>query len=131
MTKMVKTSGCLMNVNGNTASKCPLETGVSISDCAYGEYANLVTKKCIPCYASCRTCTDAYYNKCYSCIVSPGVWEFDYINICSSTCGDGVKDDFESCEDGNIIDGDGCSSICDTESGYSCTGGSFSNVDTC
>lgn len=29
-----------------------------------------------------------------------------------STCGDGVKDPGEECDDGNLVDGDGCSSYC-------------------
>lgn len=56
---------------------------------------------------------------------------FDYVKICSSTCGDGIKDDYEVCEDGNTKSGDGCSSTCAMETGYSCTGGSFGNADTC
>lgn len=31
---------------------------------------------------------------------------------CVSFCGDGTKQDFEECDDGNVIDGDGCSPTC-------------------
>lgn len=32
----------------------------------------------------------------------------------TGTCGDGVLDELEACDDGNIIDGDGCSATCQT-----------------
>lgn len=38
-----------------------------------------------------------------------------------STCGDGVLEGAEMCDDGNTKDGDGCSSKCKVEKGYSCT----------
>jgi cysteine-rich repeat protein len=43
------------------------------------------------------------------------------------TCGDGYTDTFESCDDGNTTDGDGCSSTCTAESGFTCSG----NPSTC
>ena len=36
----------------------------------------------------------------------------------------------EACDDGNLVDGDGCSSSCTIESGYSCSGGSVTSKDT-
>lgn len=39
---------------------------------------------------------------------------------CIETCGDGVKIN-HPCDDNNTIDGDGCSSTCQIESGYLCT----------
>lgn len=36
------------------------------------------------------------------------------------TCGNGVVEMLESCDDGNLTDGDGCSSVCATEGGGSC-----------
>lgn len=131
ITKMVQTTGCTSNVNGNTCTRCPFATGKCISDCNYGEYVNGTTTGCTPCYASCRTCWGAYYANCYSCIKTPGTWTFDYINKCSSKCGDGIRDDEEKCEDGNTANGDGCSSTCLVESGYSCSGGYFNGKDTC
>jgi cysteine-rich repeat protein len=35
--------------------------------------------------------------------------------IVLGTCGDGVQDPGEACEDGNLVDGDGCSSLCTVE----------------
>ena len=33
----------------------------------------------------------------------------------SGTCGNGVLDKFEQCDDGNLTNGDGCSSLCQME----------------
>ncbi|MEO5729012.1 MAG: DVUA0089 family protein, partial [Byssovorax sp.] len=35
-------------------------------------------------------------------------------------CGDGVKSAGEACEDGNTADGDGCTSTCQVQTGYTC-----------
>eukprot|EP00347_Sterkiella_histriomuscorum_P016413 403353278 len=132
MTKMVQTTGCTNNVNGNTCTRCPYITGQCISDCNANEYVNSTTTGCTSCYASCRTCWGAYYNNCYSCVkTTPGTWVFDYVKICSSTCGDSIRDDYEKCDDGNTANGDGCSSTCLVETGFTCNGGSFSTKDTC
>lgn len=42
------------------------------------------------------------------------------ITASATTCGDGVVDALEFCDDDNTIDGDGCSSHCDEEPGYDC-----------
>ncbi|MCP3105420.1 FG-GAP-like repeat-containing protein [Myxococcus sp. K15C18031901] len=39
-----------------------------------------------------------------------------------AVCGDGVLSGFEVCDDGNQLSGDGCSSVCQLEPGYTCTG---------
>ena len=38
---------------------------------------------------------------------------------------------YEACDDGNLIDGDGCNSTCMVEENWSCSGGSPTNKDTC
>ena len=52
------------------------------------------------------------------------------------SCGDGVLEgnEFERenyCDDGNLVPGDGCSSTCQVECGYVCSGGSATNAATC
>lgn len=37
-----------------------------------------------------------------------------------ATCGDGVVDSSEVCDDGNMVGGDGCSTSCLVEAGYTC-----------
>jgi cysteine-rich repeat protein len=40
----------------------------------------------------------------------------------TSVCGDGVLGLGEACDDGNAVNGDGCSALCLVESGYACPG---------
>lgn len=37
-------------------------------------------------------------------------------------CGDGVVGPFEPCDDGGVVDGDGCSALCTVEMGFVCRG---------
>jgi len=57
----------------------------------------------------------------YSCSI------VDWISICESVCGDGIRiKKYEGCDDGNIINGDGCSDDClYMESDFNC----YSKVD--
>ena len=54
-------------------------------------------------------------------------WYVDEVQVysCSAelppSCGDGVLDLGETCDDGNMTDGDGCSSSCGVENGWMCT----------
>lgn len=42
--------------------------------------------------------------------------------LCSSAvCGDGLRESFEACDDGNGNNGDGCSQFCQVEPGYNCS----------
>lgn len=41
----------------------------------------------------------------------------------SATCGNGVKEGSEQCDDGNLVDGDGCTSTCRNEGGNQCPPG--------
>ena len=59
--------------------------------------------------------------------------ELDCYPSCESSgsdaeCGDGTRAFSEDCDDGNNVDGDGCSAECETEAGYTCHG---SLPDTC
>ena len=55
------------------------------------------------------------------------------INDCTPACGNGVLEGTEQCDDGANINGDGCSSTCTFETGFSCTPGvpSSCEVDLC
>ncbi len=48
----------------------------------------------------------------------------------TATCGDGVNETGEQCDDGDLVPGDGCSSTCTIESGYTCTGGNGQSTCT-
>lgn len=45
--------------------------------------------------------------------------------MCSTACGNGLRSGIEDCDDGNVGNGDGCSSGCavETATGFTCTGG--------
>ena len=47
---------------------------------------------------------------------------------CTPICGDNYVFPIEDCDDGNILDGDGCSSSCIVESGYTCQTGKVGSV---
>lgn len=40
---------------------------------------------------------------------------------CDPVCGDGLTKGEEACDDGGLVDGDGCSSECEIEPGFTCT----------
>jgi cysteine-rich repeat protein len=44
------------------------------------------------------------------------------IQIEIEVCGDGILENAEQCDDGNLASTDGCSASCEIEAGYSCTG---------
>ncbi len=95
-----------------------------------------------------ETCDDGPDNKVsndgcsypYCQLEVPG-WECNTVgSACTPivSCGDGVlhngiivpEEDREECDDGNDIDGDGCSSECKKEAGFECIAAGFPCVDT-
>ena len=84
-------------------------------------------------YTSCRPCaqgTDSHTNFTVDSLT----------RRCIDICGDGVRHNersapdllfYQECDDGNLIDGDGCSSNCTVEPNYVCKGGSWNSSDTC
>lgn len=67
----------------------------------------------IPC--TIKQCLKGYYNDS---------------GICREICGDGILFDLE-CDDGNLVDGDGCSSTCQIETNYTCVNGSSTTPSLC
>ena len=63
--------------------------------------------------------TSLVANSPYAIITTANVW------------GDARRTGSEAWDDGNISNGDGCSSTWTVESGYKCTGGSITSKDTC
>jgi cysteine-rich repeat protein len=49
--------------------------------------------------------------------------------VCVERCGDGLNFGMLECDDGNKIDGDGCSSECMVEKDWQCGGGSTTSKD--
>ena len=50
---------------------------------------------------------------------------------CVEICGDGFNFGMVQCDDGNLLNGDGCNSKCLIEPGWNCSGGSKLMPDTC
>lgn len=78
---------------------------------------------CLPCASRCQNCTDSV---CQQCVAGFALSN----NSCAEICGDGRKFVLP-CDDGNLINGDGCSSACQIETGYDCRGGSETTADEC
>lgn len=89
------------------------------SQCSAGYIPNANGSACVvePCNTSC-TC---------------GGFVLPLVNgSCSTLCGDGIKAGTEQCDDGNLLNSDGCSSLCVTEGcsqNCSCMGYSFPLVN--
>lgn len=49
---------------------------------------------------------------------------------CGEKCGDGKRFTAE-CDDGNLINGDGCNDYCEIEDGWTCNGGGSTKRDNC
>lgn len=69
------------------------------------------------CEADCQSITEGY--ECVFKESPEGHWN---ISICRSLCGNGIMTGNEKCDDGNTVDGDGCSSHCVNETGFICEG---------
>ncbi|CAI2381489.1 unnamed protein product [Moneuplotes crassus] len=73
----------------------------------------------------------------YGCLVESG-WQCTLgdaatASVCSDDCGDGKVMSVQAgyCDDGGNDDGDGCSSTCVVETGWTCTSGDSSTASTC
>src|SRR5579862_6186783 len=60
-----------------------------------------------------RTLVLASLALCPACLLGTGNISGD--DQAGSTCGDGIVSGSETCDDGNTVDGDGCSSTCQIE----------------
>jgi cysteine-rich repeat protein len=61
---------------------------------------------------------------------------FTHPDKCQEFCGDGLlmsetRPNVSYCDDGNLDNGDGCNSSCSIEIGYTCSGGSQEQPDSC
>ncbi|MCE9576038.1 MAG: DUF4215 domain-containing protein [Deltaproteobacteria bacterium] len=82
---------------------------------------------CAPCDVGCATC-DGPGALCTSC--EPGFTLID--GTCQSSCGNGIIEPGELCDDGNLAGGDGCAPTCMVESGAYCFGSpSFCRAGSC
>ncbi|CAG9323274.1 unnamed protein product [Blepharisma stoltei] len=81
-----------------------LYKGMCIYECPTGTYSDSgICKTCDP---SCNGCTGGTSDTCISC--NSGYYNIS--NAClAQVCGDGIIEGSEQCDDGNYINGDGCS----------------------
>jgi cysteine-rich repeat protein len=94
--------------------------------CDYGFFINAMNI-CEQCKAQgCVNCLSQ--TQCIECDTS--LYYLAANVTCDDTCGDGFKI-YVECDDGNLVNGDGCSNQCKVETDYTCTGGSITTKDTC
>ena len=100
------------NVNGdNCSSSCLIEINV----------CNAFIASCTQDQQLLQYCND--WGTGYKSIVNCSTLGQSCINgKCDWVCGDGIKGSSEGCDDDNTNDGDGCSSSCIVEQGYTCSG---------
>ena len=70
----------------------------------------------------------------WTCVSSSGGSGLGGLDTCTPICGDGIRvlaNNAEGCDDNNTFAGDGCSSACNVELGYECTGGGPEGPDIC
>ena len=120
--------------------------------CNEGEFYNYngIIGECALCHPLCKTCSGLLSSNCRSCfpgkMLTSGACltceEVDQKLVttkdekrrtiyCSEKCGDGFNMGIKACDDGNIINGDGCDVECKIEEGYLCAGGTLTSPDIC
>ncbi|CAD8189606.1 unnamed protein product [Paramecium octaurelia] len=83
---------------------------------AVSSFCLICDDNCITCKDDSALCTSCYRDDCQKCEAIPGLYTDYEIKKCIPQCGDGIKIQYyEQCDDGNIIDGDGCDSECNSE----------------
>ncbi len=86
--------------------------------CPSGSYQSGTANTCTACSAAnCVTCPSG------TCTACETGYLLSSSGLCVSTvnCGNGLVEDPEACDDGNRIDGDGCSKYCQVEADFTCT----------
>lgn len=122
-------NGCLTCVNASytfSSGICTQRT------CDSGYFLNSSAQRCDKCMDYCASCSDK--STCDTCvsgfeILSTNIFPLTIIT-CVETCGDGKKF-YDECDDGNTANGDGCSSLCKVESGWTCVNGSSVTPSKC
>lgn len=92
---------------GETCQSCPTDCGVC---CGNGECDEELGETCKTCSFDCGVCCgngecqSAFGETCGTCAPDCGV--------CPAECGNGEVEPGETCDDGNLVPGDGCSALC-------------------
>ena len=86
-------------------------------DCEAGKFYDS-NEGCLSCASDCKTCKD----KADFCLTCSNPSLIPQNGKCIFPCGDGNVGSNEGCDDKNNRNSDGCSSSCQVEPGYRCTG---------
>jgi cysteine-rich repeat protein len=129
-------------------------------DCKDNSFEGIINEeyKCIQCHRNCKKCSGPENYHCIDCQSSIGyIKDSSYFMTqrdtytcltceeydirlktptngklqCEEICGDGYNMGIFQCDDGNLLSGDGCSSNCEIENGWECSGGSLISQDEC
>src|SRR3989339_75719 len=73
---------------------------------------------CVACAPSCSPSCACAVNTCTGQSCDDGCGGTCAGTKCCSTCGDSLIQCSETCDDGNVLSGDGCSNVCEIEPGY-------------
>jgi len=141
-------TGTLKCYSAGTANACKFDTSSCIPPCTCPSDNNICTTdicqnnscqhiKISNCCTSVSQCTNG--GKCTSSVCSGNRCAYPIItacksndvccptgcnalndNDCNAVCGNGIKEGAEKCDDGDTSSGDGCSSSCAVESGWTC-----------
>lgn len=122
-------AGCV-NCNDTGCTQCNAIFGFhlngTICECSYGFFINSMNV-CEQCsMQGCLNCISQ--SQCIEC--DPTLYYLAPNSTCDDICGDGIRI-YVQCDDGNVLDGDGCSSVCTVENDFTCTGGSIISKDVC
>ncbi|CAD8144613.1 unnamed protein product [Paramecium pentaurelia] len=123
--KMTQCTKCVENCKICSKNKCQI--------CQSG-YFITPNFDCQKCDFHCKECSGAQQKDCLSCIkgIDYGLGKkcafceetqglYTNKQKCVSKCGDGIKIYDEQCDDGNIINKDGCSEKCKIEEDWDCS----------
>lgn len=122
--------GCLTCNNAGCTSCNPifgftLNATTSLCECNFGFFINSMS--------ICEPCTQLGCLNCISltqCILCDTSYTYLSSGVCQDICGDGKLYTL-ACDDGNTVDGDGCSSTCSVETDYTCVGGTTTTPSLC
>jgi cysteine-rich repeat protein len=116
---------CMSGYKRQSSNCVPFDGGNDEDSCPDNYYWSNQQKRCLVCIDGCASCSDGR-----TCRVCSTGFNRNSQGRCAEICGDGVRF-ILACDDGNRINGDGCSSNCRVESGWTCFGGSPNSRDFC
>jgi len=110
----VISDGCGGVLNCNSGGGLSCNTGL-LGVCAAGTTACINgVMVCVQTHQPSAEICDGLDNNCNG--------QIDEGIVCGAVCGNGIVEPGEECDDGNTINGDGCSATCTVQAGFSCVG---------